>query len=524
MEIFTRQGRGYFFNLFSTERVSELKRALVSVRYTGKIHTNLSRSFHNDRALLDWKEGRMSNFDYLMTINRFASRSSNDLNQYPVFPWVLNDYESTELNLCAPSSFRDLSKPIGAIEPEAREEAERRYQQFAGDTDLRPHHFGSHYSMSGSVVYFLLRLEPYTSQAILLQDGQFDVADRVFGSIGNAYMSSTRTSGDYKELIPEMYYLPELFLNINQLPLGRCQADHSVNHVELPPWAGGSPYRFVELCRAALESPKVSEMLNHWIDLIFGYQQTGEAAKLACNVFLDSTYEANAREIIQIAKADCKLTGLLDQILLYGQTPVQLLQARHPKRVSEKDSAKAMQILEKPTDALVAQITDCPLKPAAAFLLKAGLLIVTEDRKVGWRKLQSAPKPYKDKNFRYPEGVYPSSAPLTPASCLLLHSSYLVTCLHPDNSFKIHSLDKLKLLVSLSFHVEKVTCMDADSEYLLVGSQDTTLSLWKFPIEFGERLGNPLIWHMRGHLQGIKHCGVQWKLQVAVSLGLVSAK
>jgi len=49
--------------------------------------------------------------------------------------------------------------------------------------------------MSGSVVYFLLRLEPYTSQAILLQDGQFDVADRVFGFIANAYLSSTRTSG-----------------------------------------------------------------------------------------------------------------------------------------------------------------------------------------------------------------------------------------------------------------------------------------------------------------------------------------
>ena len=512
VELFTRQGRSYFFNLFSAEQLADLKRALTSVHYSGKVYMNLS--FHAERALLDWKEGRLSNFDYLMTINRFASRSFNDLNQYPVFPWVIGDYESKELNLGLSASFRDLSKPIGAIVPEAREEAERRYQQFAGDTDLRPHHFGSHYSMSGSVVYFLLRLEPYTSQAILLQDGQFDVADRVFGSIANAYLSSTRTSGDYKELTPEMCYLPELLLNINQLPLGRCQADHSVNHVELPPWAGDSPYRFVALCRAALEAPKVSEMLNCWIDLIFGYQQTGEAAKSALNVFLDSTYEANAREILQIAKTDSKLTGLLDQILLYGQTPVQLLQARHPKRVPES----CKQGTERPADLLV-QVTHFPLKPVAAFLLKSGVLIVTEDWKVGWGKITSTPKQYKEKHFRCPEGVHPSTV-LSQASCLLLHS-YLVTCLHPDNSFKIHSLDKFQLLVSISFHIDTVCCMAVDSDYVLVGSQDTTLSLWRFPIDLEERLSSPLVWHLRGHQQGVKQCAVQWKLQVAVSMGLV---
>ena len=37
-------------------------------------------------------------------------RTYNDLNQYPVFPWVLTNYETKELDLSLPSNYRDLSK------------------------------------------------------------------------------------------------------------------------------------------------------------------------------------------------------------------------------------------------------------------------------------------------------------------------------------------------------------------------------------------------------------------------------
>ena len=50
-----------------------------------------------------------------MSLNKLAYRSFSDLTQYPVFPWVLVDYSSTELDLKNPASYRDLSKPIGAL-------------------------------------------------------------------------------------------------------------------------------------------------------------------------------------------------------------------------------------------------------------------------------------------------------------------------------------------------------------------------------------------------------------------------
>lgn len=46
-----------------------------------------------------WENGEISNFQYLMSLNTLAGRSYNDLNQYPVFPWILNDYTSMELDL-----------------------------------------------------------------------------------------------------------------------------------------------------------------------------------------------------------------------------------------------------------------------------------------------------------------------------------------------------------------------------------------------------------------------------------------
>lgn len=47
----------------------------------------------------------------LSTLTFFsAGRTYNDLNQYPVFPWVLTNYDSEELDLTLPGNFRDLSK------------------------------------------------------------------------------------------------------------------------------------------------------------------------------------------------------------------------------------------------------------------------------------------------------------------------------------------------------------------------------------------------------------------------------
>ena len=53
-----------------------------------------------------------------MQLNTISGRTYNDLSQYPVFPWVLVDYTSEELRLDDPAAYRDLSKPVGVLNPD----------------------------------------------------------------------------------------------------------------------------------------------------------------------------------------------------------------------------------------------------------------------------------------------------------------------------------------------------------------------------------------------------------------------
>ena len=62
-----------------------------------------------------WHQGSVSTYHYLLHLNLMAHRSFSDLAQYPVFPWVVADYASPKLDLCRPESFRDLARPIGAL-------------------------------------------------------------------------------------------------------------------------------------------------------------------------------------------------------------------------------------------------------------------------------------------------------------------------------------------------------------------------------------------------------------------------
>lgn len=63
-----------------------------------------------------------------MHLNTLAGRSYNDLMQYPVFPWILADYDSEELDVNDPYTFRDFTKPMGAQSPERLEQFKKRFK------------------------------------------------------------------------------------------------------------------------------------------------------------------------------------------------------------------------------------------------------------------------------------------------------------------------------------------------------------------------------------------------------------
>ncbi|XP_071822078.1 protein FAN-like [Apostichopus japonicus] len=277
-----------------------------------------------------WQTGQVSNFDYLMFLNSEADRSFNDLTQYPVMPWILADYCSTNLDLEEPLTYRDLSKPIGALSPERLQRFKDRYKEMPAPKFL----YGSHYSTPGFVLYYLLRKAP--EHALCLQNGKFDQPDRLFRSVKETWDNVLDLPSDVKELIPE-FYMPEMadFLeNRDNLQLGTRQDGSKVNDVDLPLWAEDT-VDFCRKLRQAMESEHVSRNLHHWIDLIFGYKQKGEEAEKADNVFYYLTYEG-AIDLKNISNPE-ERASFRAQIMEFGQIPKQIFQKPHPVRFEKPE-------------------------------------------------------------------------------------------------------------------------------------------------------------------------------------------
>ncbi len=312
--------------------VESLRNPEETPQTLGSKFAHVFTSASSNLATKKWLRGELSNFHYLMLINTMAGRTFNDLTQYPVFPWVLADYTSEDLDLTDPRSFRDLSKPMGCQTPSREAEFRERYQSFAEMSDSPPFHYGTHYSSAMIVASYLIRLEPFVKSYMLLQGGNFDHADRLFHSIEKTWMSASRTNmTDVREITPEFFYLPDFLMNVNKYDFGAKQATgERINDVQLPPWAKGDPEVFITKHREALESPHVSKNLHRWIDLIFGFKQKGDAAIEATNVFHHLSYEgAKDLESIEDPVERAATIGIIHN---FGQTPYQVFQRPHPPR------------------------------------------------------------------------------------------------------------------------------------------------------------------------------------------------
>lgn len=291
-----------------------------------------------------WQQGEITNFEYLMELNKLAGRTFNDLMQYPVFPFILSDYKSKDLNLTQHSVYRKLNRPI-SIQDETKEqkyidtykyletEVAAQGSMIPGLNTAKPYHYGSHYSNSGIVLHFLVRVPPFTSMFLDFQGKSFDIADRSFHDMSTTWwLSSSESATDVKELIPEFFYFPEFLCNSERFNLGVKQSGEIVDHVKLPPWAHNDPRLFVLKHRQALESEFVSRHLHEWIDLVFGYKQTGKAATQAVNVFHPATYYGADGIDIDAIEDPTQQEALKTMVKTYGQMPLQLFKDSHPPR------------------------------------------------------------------------------------------------------------------------------------------------------------------------------------------------
>ncbi|CAL5427585.1 unnamed protein product [Camellia sinensis] len=462
-----------------------------SVKQDSNLFKSVAKTFSKR-----WQNGEISNFQYLMHLNTLAGRGYSDLTQYPVFPWVLADYESEILDLSDPKTFRRLDKPMGCQTLEGEEEFKKRYESW-DDPEVPKFHYGSHYSSAGIVLFYLLRLPPFSTENQKLQGGQFDHADRLFNSIRDTWLSAAGkgNTSDVKELIPEFFYMPEFLENQFNLDLGEKQSGEKVGGVVLPPWAKGSAREFIRRHREALESDYVSENLHCWIDLIFGYKQRGKAAEEAVNVFYHYTYEGSV-DIDSVTDPAMK-ASILAQINHFGQTPKQLFLKAHVKRRVDKKlplhplkySNHLIPHEIRKSSSSIAQIVSCNEK-----ILVAGTNILLKPRTytkyVKWG--------FPDRSLRFMS--YDQDRLLSTHENL--HGGNQIQCAGVSHDGQIlvtgaddglvcvwrisnskdgpRALRNLELEKALCAHTSRITCVRVSQPYMMIvsGSDDCTVILW----------------------------------------------
>jgi len=437
-----------------------------------------------------WIKSEISNFDYLMLLNKYGGRTFHDLNQYPVFPWIISDYHSQTLDLSNPGVYRPLGTPIAAISAEKKLAANRLVLTTEGEAEPKTHQFEPHYLNSNIVLSYLLRLEPYAS-LLLNTDLQEELPLKVFHILSDVWYKCNTEVTENKELIPEFFYLPEMFGNYNYYSFGMsnfCRVDQTV----LPLWARNH-HHFVQLNTMALENRHVSYSLHEWIDLIFGDKQN------------DPKYFNQFNKLCDEKSINCmtaaELHTKIPEMQNLGCNPIKLFKDKHPPKDKAEYEKKFGHALFSPENANLNR----PYGVVHAYTFKSAItqiyaydsrvIVITSDQKVfktndeylnvahekpimfEKKERHVSLFPYKK---MFVEGSSYLSCDARKSIISLEQGNFLITCRHYDNSCKIINSANGEVLQHLHFHKTFVftICANRDKKTLYSGSLDGVVAKW----------------------------------------------
>ena len=279
-----------------------------------------------------WAKNKISNYDYIMLLNTLAGRTLNDLSQYFIFPWIIQDFDKEFLNWLSNSIYRDLSVPIYACGGDS-EKFKRKYELL----DDEKYHSGTFYSAHTFVCYFLIRLHPFTEIHLEIQGARFDEKARMF----NGVKQLSEIKEKFQEFIPQLFYCPEMFIKLNYILEDINLDEEIMSDFQLPSWSKDDPRKFSLILRKLLENEKVSEKLNHWIDLIFGYQQKGSYAEKALNTYRNCVYYPSKAELEEMESCE-ELESYFFEKEELGCISKQLFKSKHKSKenISENNKFK----------------------------------------------------------------------------------------------------------------------------------------------------------------------------------------
>eukprot|EP01022_Parablepharisma_sp_SALTPOND_P027116 TRINITY_DN657_c0_g1_i1.p1 TRINITY_DN657_c0_g1~~TRINITY_DN657_c0_g1_i1.p1 ORF type:complete len:1837 (-),score=222.25 TRINITY_DN657_c0_g1_i1:2911-8421(-) len=541
-EIYLHNSKSVFFSLFGKKYVSNFLHDLKSVlRKKPGLQIDVivcpEKSFADKKYREQWLTGAISNFEYLMLLNKYAGRSFNDISQYPVFPWIIQDYQNKAIALSDSTTYRPLERTMAAISTEKRKRADEKLAILASENESQ-YQFGSHYLPGRIVLGYMLRIEPYASLLVKFEDGH-DAAARMFHYMQHAWESCVRDIADNKELTPEFYYLSEMFGNYNLYSFGlkENEQENSVNlkkvmvdQVVLPPWAKTS-HSFIQKNALALESKYVSLNLDKWIDLIFGEKQQDYRYYNLYKPFCDE----ETIDIIKEELTDSQLTEIQE----FGINPIRLFRDKHPQKTEKSVKVKRQYSIfdsfEEAGEHLFALLRvntfagNQPINFIESYEKKVitvlntqrvchtkeGYINVPHEKSITFVKKEVRLFPYKS---LYNELTKPCNNCDAQRCFVTLDSgNYILTCRHYDNSCRLTNCYNGETERVVYFHKSIVNsiCASKSKDKVFTGSNDGVAAMWDL-----KKLGfaRPA-WHSCDHKLGIISMDTCEKLDLLASAG-----
>ncbi len=369
-------------NFFDKKMIEIIKNLDNNKYYINKKYLNLNFPFLEIKEIKDknlisldnfieqWKNNNISTYKFLMILNLLGNRSFNDLYQYPIFPWIFFSNEENEnenninkknknlmkykiLNFDKNSNYkiilRPLELPLGQIDlyPVSKFRINSYNENYLNiknkylnskknlydkDNICLAFHYNINYSNPPKICNYLLRIIPYSFLNIELQGDYFTDQSRIFNNLYNTSKNVLTLIGDIKELIPEIYYLPELYYNINDfnfkdknLNLNNIELFKFFDKIKLPKNKEdyiNKYFLFCKFCLDLLENECVSKKINLWFDLIFGKEQKPSNPEKIKNLFRPECYYEYSPNFNYLSKDE---KFFLYQQVEFGLIPKQLL-------------------------------------------------------------------------------------------------------------------------------------------------------------------------------------------------------
>ena len=346
-ELFLQNGKSYYFNFYSEEKKIQFFSIFNNENDKNKIDIiyDIKSSFKKKNYTKLWLSNDLSTLEYLLLLNKFSSRSYNDINQYPVFPW-LEIWDN---------QIRDLKYTIAA---QTEDERMMKKEMYLASSDRFPYHYTTHFSNSAFLAYYLVRINPFTNNQINLQVNKFDNPMRQFNAIDEILRILNQTSQP-REIIPEFFLSTEFFYNYNCNFFGITDDGELVNNLYNKE-GYNSPLDYILHNLIFLETPQVKNEINYFFDNIFGVGQMGGLE--AYNTYDKYSYQEmlDLREKIKkykqknlnYTKIKEKIMSKCNKIISFGQTPFKLLEDKHPQWIQKNQKKEINEISLTPSESI----------------------------------------------------------------------------------------------------------------------------------------------------------------------------